>query len=165
MPEQQHELLEQGDLQQHEAGAEGAEVREPYRPSRARPVGPDEQRSDDEDQDQGSRDAEQREQRAEPVPEEHRLAEGDVELFRQARRVEEEGPVVGRGADVERILGEKPLTIGREDQTTVVGGARPGTDHFRGLCRDRIGLYTRRIQDREFQIVGELPQLDALRPR
>ena len=55
MAEQQHELLEQRDLEQHEARTERAEVGEPRRPARARPVGADEQRPDDEDEDQSSR--------------------------------------------------------------------------------------------------------------
>ncbi len=52
-------MLEQRHLQQHEAGTERAEVGEPCRPSRTWPVGADDQRSDDEDEDEGAGDAEQ----------------------------------------------------------------------------------------------------------
>ncbi len=79
-----------------------------------------------------------REQCAQPVAEQHRLAEGRLKLVREPRRVEEERPVVGGRPDVERVVGEKRLAIGRQDQTTVVGGAGSGSNHLRRLRGDRI---------------------------
>ena len=94
MAEQQHEPLQQRDLEQHEAGAQRAEVGEPRAPARPRPISADEQRSDHEHDDQRRGDRHQRHQRAETVAEQHAAAERDLHLIAQPRRVEEERPIV-----------------------------------------------------------------------
>src|SRR5215510_9014737 len=96
MSQQQNELLEERDLEEHEAGPERTEIREPRRPSSSGLPGDEQQRPDDEEEHQHRRDAEQREESAQPVAEQHRAPEGDRELIAETRRVEEEWPIVGR---------------------------------------------------------------------
>ena len=84
MAEQQHEALQHRDLDQHEARAERAEVDEPRPATGARRSSCERERTDDEQQHQRAGDAHEREQRAQPVAEEHRSAEGDLELIARA---------------------------------------------------------------------------------
>ena len=87
--------------------------------------------------DEDGGDAEQRQQRAQAVAEQHRPAERDLELVAQPRRVEEERPVVGRRTDVERVAVDEGLAIGGQDQPPIVGGAGAGAHHLGRFVGDR----------------------------
>ena len=100
-------------------------------------------------------DAEQREQRAQPVAEQHRLAERDLELIRQPRRVEEERAgrrwSAGCRADSRR-------ETARDRARGSDGGSRRRSFRVRtistGSDGDRIGLDARRVEDRELRDRG-----------
>ena len=105
----------------------------------------------------------QRQQGAQSVAEEHASAKRDFELIPQAGRVEEEGPIVGRRADVEVVSLVEGMTIRREHQLLIVAGAgRP--DPVLGIRqrrRDRPAP-VRRIQHSEIERLSQLPQRGCL---
>ena len=170
MPQQQHEILQHRDFDQHEAGAERAEVHQPREPAARQrlPASGDQQRPDHEQDDERGRDAEQRHQRAQPVAEQHRPAEGDVELVRELGGVKEERAIVRGRADVGAIAGVELLTVRRQDESRVVGGGRAvHINPFGGLGgltagvggAGLTGVLARRVEHVETKPSGDLVQL------
>ena len=64
----------------------------------------------------------------EPVAEQHRPPERDVELILELRRVKEERAVVGRRPDVRAVGRVELLAVGGADQPRVVAGRRAVDD-------------------------------------
>src|SRR6185503_117802 len=115
-----------------------------------------------EDEDERSGDAKQCQQCAQAVSEQHRFPECGLKLIGEPGRVEEERPVVGGGTNIERVGGEKLLAVACQDQAPVVSGASSGSSHLRRLCGNRIWLDAWGVEDRELEIMRDLPQLGDL---
>jgi hypothetical protein len=88
-----------------------------------------------------------------------------LKLVGEPRRVKEERPIIGGRTNIEGVLGEKPRAIAGQNQATVVGGAGPGSYHLHRLGGNGVGFDAGRVQDRELQIVRDLPELRDARPR
>ena len=151
MPEEEHEPLQDGDLDEHEPGAQRAEVHEERKPRRRTLASGERERNDDEEHDERARDAHQREQCAQPIAEEHRPSKCDLELVGKLGGVKEEWPIVGGRAHVLRVLGVEALAVGSGDQAAVVGG---GFHAVGRLCRG----HSRRVQHAESEPVAHRAQ-------
>ena len=134
MAEQQHEALQQRDLDQHERAAEAGEVGERSKPAGAeRSAGGHRERAEDEQHDQERRDRQQHQQRRQSARRPRARVDRPLDVHAeqpehgrhervvaQLRRVKEERPVVGRRRDVERVLRVERVAIRREQQARVV---------------------------------------------
>ena len=137
MSEQQHEALQQRDLEQHEAGAERAEVDQPSSPSRrgTRPLtssGPTMKSTTS-----SAEIAISVISALSPLPNNIDRPNATSSWLRSRVVWKKNGRSSVVGEMSSGYVGDEPVAIGRQDEAAVVIGARAGALHLDRICVGR----------------------------